>query len=120
MLRQGPIPVIVHGGIEYAAALLLIAAPFLFAFQSGPATAASIALGVALLIFTAISTLPTSLVKGLPAGLHVVGDFVLAALLILLPFVLAFREETAPTALFIVLGVAHLIVTIGTRFPDGR
>ncbi len=120
MLRQGPIPVVVHGGIEYAAALLLIAAPFLFAFESGPATAASIALGVGLLIFTAISTLPTSLVKGLPAGLHVVGDFVLAALLIVLPFILAFREETAPTALFIVLGVAHLIVTIGTRFPDSR
>jgi len=37
-------------------------------------------------------------------------------LLVALPFVLDFRDETAPTALFITVGVLHLLVTIATRF----
>jgi hypothetical protein len=51
-------------------------------------------------------------------GVHVTADVVLAVLLVALPFVLGFRDEGAPTALFIVLGVLHLLVTIATRFPD--
>jgi hypothetical protein len=120
VLSQGPIPAVVHGAIEYAAAALLILAPFLFAFDSGGATAASLVLGLLVLVFTATSALPTGLVKGVPASLHVVGDLVLAVLLVALPFILGFRAETAPTAVFISLGVAHVVITIGTRFPDGR
>jgi hypothetical protein len=41
---------------------------------------------------------------------------VLVVLLIALPFLAGFSDETAPTALFIVVGVLHLLVTIGTRF----
>ena len=43
-------------------------------------------------------------------------DYVLAIALIAAPFVLGFSDETAPTAFFIVIGVVHLLVTIGTRF----
>ena len=45
-------------------------------------------------------------------------DYVLAGLLIALPFVAGFSDETEPTAFFIALGVAHLLITIGTRFRD--
>jgi hypothetical protein len=62
MLRQGPISRFLHGAIEYAVGVLLIAAPFLFGFS----------------------------------------------------------DESGPTALFIILGVAHLLVTIGTRFKPPR
>ena len=117
MLRQGPIPALVHGALEYLVGGFLIAAPFLFGFDSGQATAASIVLGLLLLAFTAMSTIPTGLVKGITVGLHVGGDVVLAVVLIALPFVLQFTDETAPTALFIIVGVLHLLVTIGTRFP---
>ena len=118
MLRQGPIPAIVHGGIEYAVGVLLIIAPFLLTFTDDYATTASLVSGVLLLAFTAASDLPTGLVKGVPPAVHVVCDVVLALLFIALPFILAFRDETAPTAMFIALGVAHLLVTIGTRFPE--
>ena len=106
-----------HGALEYLVGAFLIAAPFLFSFDSGQATAASIVLGLLLLAFTAMSTIPTGLVKGITVGLHVGGDVVFAVVLIALPFVLQFAEETAPTAVFIVVGVMHLLVTIGTRFP---
>jgi phosphatidylserine synthase len=116
VLNQGPVPAFVHGVIEYAVAALFIVAPFVFDFEETSATAASIVVGLVLLAFTAVSELPTGLVKSVSVGVHVTADIVLAVLLVALPFVLGFRDETAPTALFITVGVLHLLVTIATRF----
>ena len=120
VLRQGPLSTFIHGVVEYVAALILIAGPFVFGFDSGAATAFSIVLGVAILVVTASSGLPTSLINAIPVLVHVIVDFAVVALLIASPFVFGFSDETAPTALFIVLGIAHLLVTIGTRFLDAR
>ena len=117
MLSQGPVPTFVHGLVEYAVAALFIAAPFVFGFEETSATAASIVVGLLVLAFTAVSVLPTGLVKSVSVGVHVTADIVLAVLLVALPFVLGFRDEGAPTALFITVGVLHLLVTIATRFP---
>ena len=119
VLHQGPIPSVVHGVIEYAVAALFIVAPFLFDFEETSATAASIVVGLVLLAFTAVSELPTGLVKSVSVGVHVLADIVLAVLLVALPFVLGFRDDETPaTALFITVGVLHLLVTIATRFRD--
>ena len=118
VLHQGPIPAFVHGVIEYAAGVLFIVAPFVFMFESNSATAASVVVGLVLLAFTATSRLPTGLVKVISGGVHATVDIVAAVLLVALPFVLGFTDEGAPTALFIGLGVAHLLITIATRFPD--
>ena len=53
MFKQGPVPAWVHGAIEYLAAALFIAAPFLFSFDDDTATAVSIVVGVLILIVTA-------------------------------------------------------------------
>jgi hypothetical protein len=116
MLRQGPIPRFVHGVIEYAAGVLLIVAPFLFAFKSDAAVALSIVAGVLVLVIAASTDGPSSLINSIPVAVHVVLDFALAAILIAAPFLFGFSAETTPTAFFIVLGVAHLMITIGTRF----
>lgn len=116
MLRDGPIPAFVHGLIEYAAGVLLIIAPFLFGFDSGAAQAFSIIVGVALITFTASSDLPTSLMNQIPKPIHVAVDYVVAVLLIASPFIFGYSNETAPTVFFIALGLAHLLITIGTRF----
>jgi len=115
-MRDGPIPLFVHGLIEYVAGAVLIVAPFLLSFESGAATAISIVLGVVIIAIAANTEGPTSLVDQLPRPAHVALDYVLVALLIAMPFLAGFSEETAPTALFIALGVAHLLITIGTRF----
>ena len=115
-MREGPIPLVVHGIIEYAGGSLLIAAPFLLSFDSGTATALSIVVGVVVLGLAAATDGPTSLVNQVPRPAHVALDYVLVVLLIALPFLAGFSDETTPTALFIVVGVAHLLVTIGTRF----
>ena len=116
MMRQGPIPFFVHGVIEYLAGALLIAAPFLLSFDSGAATALSIVVGVVVIAVAAATEGPTSLVNQIPTAAHVALDYVLVVVLIALPFLAGFSDETAPTVFFIVLGVAHLLITIGTRF----
>jgi len=122
MLREGPIPRFVHGVLEYLAGAGLIAAPFVLSFTDvGSATAASIVAGVGLIALAASTRGPTSLIDSVPIAAHVVIDYLLAAVLIAAPFVLGFSGEAAPTALFIALGVLHLLVTIGTRFErEGR
>ncbi len=120
MLRDGPIPAFVHGVAEYLAGVLLVVAPFLFAFESQPATVLSVAAGVIVLVVAATTQSPTGLVKHLPISVHVALDYLLAVLLVASPYLLGFSHETAPTAFFLALGVVHLLLTIGTRFvgPD--
>jgi hypothetical protein len=120
MLRQGPISRFLHGAIEYLAAVLLIAAPFLFSFESGAATAVSIIAGVIVIAVAASTEGPSSLIDSIPIAVHVLIDFALAATLIASPFLFGFSDESAPTAFFLVLGVAHLLVTIATRFKPAR
>jgi hypothetical protein len=116
MLRQGPIPRFVHGVIEYAAGVLLIAAPFLFGFKDSASVAVSVIAGVAVLVIAASTEGESSLVDSIPIPVHVLLDYALAAVLVASPFLFSFTDESAPTAFFIVLGVAHVLITIGTRF----
>ena len=120
MLRQGPISRFLHGAIEYVAGVLLIAAPFLFAFESNAAVALSVVAGVVVIAVAASTDGPTSLVNSIPVPAHLLLDFALAGVLIAAPFLFGFSDESAPTAFFIVLGVLHLLVTIGTRFKPAR
>ncbi len=116
MYKQGPVPAFVHGIVEYAAGILLIAAPFLFGFDADAATAASIVAGVLILIVTASTAMSTGLIKSIPVQAHVVLDYIVAGLLIAAPFLLGFSDDGNATAFFIVLGVLHLLLTIATRF----
>jgi hypothetical protein len=120
MMRQGPIPRFVHGLIEYAVGVLLIAAPFLFAFESDAAVAVSIVAGLIVISVAASTDGPSSLVNSIPVAAHLLLDFALAAVLVAAPFLFGFSGEGAPTAFFLVLGVAHLVVTIGTRFKEAK
>jgi hypothetical protein len=116
MFKQGPIPAFVHGVLEYVAGGLLIAAPFLFSFDSDTATAVAIVGGVIVLIVAASTAMTTGLIKSIPVRAHVGLDYVLAILLIASPFLFGFSDDGTATAFFIVLGVVHLLLTIGTRF----
>ena len=116
MLRQGPISAFVHGVIEYLVGALFIAAPFVLGFDSDAAVAVSLVTGLVILVLTASTGLPTGLIRAVPMATHVVLDFLLGGFSIGAPFLFGFSDEAAPTAFFIVVGVAHVLVTIGTRF----
>ena len=116
VLRQGPIPRFVHGVIEYLAGAFLIIAPFLLSYDDGSAVGVSIVAGVIVLLIASATEGPTSLIDSIALPVHVVFDYGLAAVLVAAPFLFGFSGEGAPTAAFIALGVAHLLVTVGTRF----
>jgi hypothetical protein len=116
MLRQGPISHFVHGVIEYLAGVLLIAAPFIFDFKSGAATALAVVAGVVVLAVAASTEGQTGMIAVIPVSVHVLLDFVLAVVLVAAPFLFSFSDESAPTAFFVIIGVAHLLITIATRF----
>ena len=118
MLSQGPIPLFVHGVLEYVLGALLIAAPFLFGFSDeGSATALSIVAGVFVLLSGASTDgFRTSLVKVIPLGAHIMLDYLLGALFVAAPFLFGFSDESAPTVFYIVLGVLALLLTLATRW----
>jgi hypothetical protein len=116
VLRTGPVPPFAHGVLEYGAAALLLAAPFVFGFDADAATAASIVAGLGVLVLTATTASSTGLARVIPLSLHPVLDLVLVAFLVASPFIFGFSDEGTPTAFFIVLGVWHLLLTIATRF----
>jgi hypothetical protein len=115
VFRQGPIPAFLHGLIEYAIGILLIAAPFIFAFTADAATAVAIVAGVVVLVIAASTALPTGLIKSIPVQAHVMLDYLLALFLIASPFLFGFDEDAA-IVLFLLLGILHLVLTIATRF----
>lgn len=115
MLRKGPVSRLLHGVWEYVISVLLIASPFLFDFEGGP-TAVAIVLGVALIALAAASEGDSGLVNQVPLTAHALVDYVVAGALIASPFVFGFSDEGEPTALFLVLGVVHLVLSIGTRY----
>ncbi|HYI36549.1 MAG TPA: hypothetical protein VEX39_08095 [Thermoleophilaceae bacterium] len=119
MMRDGPIPLFAHGMIEYVGGALFIAFPFLLAYDSGAAVGLSILIGVVMIAIAASTDGPTSLINQIPRPAHVALDYVLAVLLIAMPFLAGFSGETAPTVVFIAVGVLHLLITIGTRFRSG-
>lgn len=118
MLRDGPIPRFIHGVVEYVAGILFIAAPFLFNYDDGFAVGVSIAVGVLILIMAAATVGASGLIHSIPLTVHAAVDYALAVFLIAGPFIFQFNDEGAPTAFFIILGVVHLLMTIGTRFKE--
>jgi hypothetical protein len=116
VFKQGPVPAFVHGIVEYLAAILFIAAPFIFDFAEDAATALSVIVGVLLLIVAASTHWRTGLIQSIPVQAHVMLDYALAIFLIASPFILGFSDDGTAAAFFIVLGVVHLLLTIATRF----
>ncbi len=111
------VPWIVHSAVEYAAAVLLIAAPFLFGFDTDRARYTSIALGVVVLLVAVISRSPLGITKSLPVSAHATLDYVLAVVLVLSPFVLGFVSDTPAVTFFVLLGIAHAGLSLLTAFP---
>jgi hypothetical protein len=122
------IPWILHELIEYIAGVFLILAPFLFFGEGqgvgeGLDTAAFplfIAVGVVLVALQLLSHGKASVAELLPMRVHATLDYLVAIFLILSPFLFGLTAESEPQAALLVpilLGVAHLVITLLTRFP---
>ena len=115
-LRRGSVPLGIHGLIEYGAGALSIIGPFLFSFDSDVAKVVSILIGAGIIVMAVMTASPTGIVRTLPIASHIVLDYVLSLFLIVSPFIFGFTNDAAPTAYFIVLGLAYLLLTVTTRY----
>jgi hypothetical protein len=121
MFREGPFPAFLHGLVEYVAGALFIALPLLLNYSSGAAKAVSIVIGVLMIAVAASTDWGLSLNNQIPKPVHFALDWILAGVLIASPFLFGFSGDSTPTAIFIGVGVLHILLTIGTRFgtkPD--
>jgi hypothetical protein len=57
-----------------------------------------------------------SLINQVPLSMHIVFDYVIAAVMIAAPFLFGFSGESTPTGVFIAGGVVWLLLSIGTRY----
>src|SRR5215213_11386324 len=118
-MPRGPLPLRAHQALEPFAALVLIAAPWIFGFsENDTATTLSIIAGV-LLAVTGMSTRwRMSLVKLIPLRTHFMMDVGLGIALIVLPFIAAFSDHGGATRFFIIAGVLDLGTALMTRWDQ--
>jgi SPW repeat len=116
LLRRGSIPLVVHGLLEYALGALFIASSSLFSFDSDAATVVSVLIGAVLLVMAGLTDTPTALVRRLPLDSHIVLDYVVGLLAVASPFLFGFSDDGAALAFFLIVGIAHVLLTVMTRF----
>ena len=104
-----------HGLLEYGVGVLLIASSSLFSLDSLP-RAVGILLGAAVLVISAVTDMPTALIRRLPLGTHILIDYAMGVLLIAAPFIFGFSDDAKALAVFLVIGIAYLTLTAITRF----
>src|ERR1700730_17018443 len=105
------VPTQVHGIFDYVGGIALIIAPFLFGFFSvgGIAVILPMVLGVGLIVYSLLTRYELGIpaIKFIPMPLHLLFDFVAAALMAVSPFLFGFYHD-APN-----VWLPHLISGIG-------
>lgn len=116
-MRSGPIPLNMHAAIDPFAAVLLIAAPWIFGFSEiDEATAICVVGGALMLIGGALTDWRLSVARVLPLSMHFAVDLLLGALLILWPFIFGFSEDGGATRFLIIYGALLMLTSLGTRW----
>src|SRR5829696_451898 len=116
-MTRGPIPLKAHATLEPFAALVLIAAPWIFGFSDvTSATIVSIVAGVAILATGAMTRWRWSLVKLIPLRTHFMMDVGIAILLVAAPWIFGFGDEGAAARFFVIAGVLELGTALMTRW----
>jgi len=110
-----PISPKLHGVIDYLAVPLLLAAGPLFHFDGRPAEITSTLAGV-VLIYSLFTAYPLGLVRMIAFPLHRVIDIVLAAAMIVSPFLLRFSDTAPARNFFVATGALFLVVVALTDF----
>ena len=91
------VPTRVHGIFDYVGGIALISAPFLFGFFSvgGIAVILPMVLGVGLIVYSLLTRYELGLpaIKFIPMPLHLIFDFVAAALIAVSPFLFGFYHD---------------------------
>jgi hypothetical protein len=111
------VPTWLHGYFDYIGGIVLIAAPFLFGFFSmgGVAVILPIVLGIGLILYSLLTDYERGIpaLKFIPMPVHLILDFVAAALLAASPFLFGFSNQAPNVWLpHVVAGVGVIILVL--------
>ena len=116
-MPRGPLPLRMHAMMEPVAAILVIAAPWIFGFSDvDSATTLSVIIGVAILLTGLSTRWRWSLVKLIPLRTHFMMDVGIAILLIAAPWIFGFGDEGGAARFFVIAGVLELGTALMTRW----
>jgi hypothetical protein len=111
------IPTSVHGVLDYLVGIALIVAPWLFSFAyvGGIAVYLPIILGAGLILYSLLTKYELGIpgIKFIPMPIHLIIDFIAAALLAVSPFVFSFSNKPLNVWLpHLVVGVVVILVVL--------
>jgi hypothetical protein len=114
LLRPGT-----HALADYMAAVTIIITALVI---DGPSSAKTfgIVLGVAYLLVSAMTRYPLGLVKVIPFPVHSAGDYLLGALLIVVPFAAFYNDNKGASLSYILSGIAVIGVSMITDYQYSR
>ena len=109
-----PISPKAHGYLDYLSVLLLLVAGPVFGFDGVASQITSTLAGV-VLVYSAATQYPLSIIRMIPFRTHLVFDAIIGAFMIVAPFALGFSDARRALYFFVVYGVFELIVVFLTR-----
>ena len=116
-MDRGPVPLHLHAMLEPLMAVLIIAAPWIFGFsETTSATTICVIVGVSMLIVGSLTDWRLSLARVIPLRMHLAGDLLLGAVLLLSPLVFGFADEGGPTRFMVIAGALELMTALMTRW----
>jgi SPW repeat len=116
-MDRGPIPLNLHAMFEPLMAVLIIAAPWIFGFSdTTSATVICVIVGVTMLIVGSMTDWRLSLARVIPLRMHMMGDLLLGAVLLLSPLIFGFADEGGPTRFMVIAGALELMTALMTRW----
>lgn len=116
-MDRGPISLNTHAMLEALMAVLIIVAPWLFGFSDvNDAQTICIVVGLVMPVAGAMTQWRYALVKLIPLRTHFMTDLLLAAVLILTPFIFGFSDEGGATRFMVIIGVLEAFTALSTRW----
>jgi SPW repeat len=116
-MDRGPIPLNLHAMLEPLMALVIIAAPWIFGFsETDSATVICVLVGVVMLLVGSMTDWRLSLARVIPLRMHLMGDLLLGAVLLLSPLVFGFADEGGPTRFMVIAGALEVMTALMTRW----
>jgi hypothetical protein len=120
-MDRGPLPLRAHAAIEPLIGLVLIASPWIFGFSdANDAKILCIVLGILVILTGAMTDWRVSLARVIPLKMHFMTDLLVAAILILAPFVLGYSDNGAATRFTVIAGVLEAIAALSTRWDPAE
>jgi hypothetical protein len=108
------IPRQIHGGLDYAVGVLLIASPWIFGFadDSTAATWVAVIVGAGMILSALMTDNDVSVADAIPMRMHLMTDVAVGAFLAASPWLFGFADEVwAPHVVIGLLEIGTALVT---------